>query len=249
MVFSAPIFLFLFLPLTLLLYTLLPQAGRNLLLTVASLLFYAWGELDFLPLLILSVILNYYFALWISDKRGTTLGKVILTLGIASDLLLLLYFKYIGFAVGTLNFALALVHVGPPLPMPSVSLPLGISFFTFHKISYKVDVYRGDAAAKRNPLDLALYILFFPQLIAGPIVRFNEVAVRTWDHPFHYWSGEKDPDCKRGRLTHRSHLLVARSGSLSRTFLDRHPLLCDSDLFRLLRLLRYGGGPGLYFRF
>jgi len=175
MVFSAPVFLFGFLPLTLLIYCILPRQFRNGWLTSASLLFYAWGELAFLPILVASVVFNYYFALWIDQTRGTPLSKSILIVGIASDLLLLLYFKYADFLVGSLNFAGEYFHLSA-LELPQIALPLGISFFTFHKISYKVDVYRGDAAAKRNPLDLALYILFFPQLIAGPIVRYNEVA-------------------------------------------------------------------------
>jgi alginate O-acetyltransferase complex protein AlgI len=177
MLFSESIFLFLFLPLVLLLYVVIPQKGRNFLLTIASLFFYAYGELKFVPIMIASIIINYYFAIWISQTRGTPKATFILTLGVMSDLSLLLYFKYTNFFLDSFNSLLAGIGVHtPPLVIGAIGLPLGISFFTFHKISYKVDVFRGHAAAKRNPFDLALYILLFPQLIAGPIVRYNEIS-------------------------------------------------------------------------
>ncbi|MBV9867971.1 MAG: MBOAT family protein [Abitibacteriaceae bacterium] len=175
MLFSEPVFVFLFLPVVLFLYVVLPQRLRNLLLTGASLFFYACGETKFVFILIASIILNYYFAIWISQTSGPR-QSLILALGIMSDLSLLLYFKYANFFITSLNQCLMLAHVHHPLSYRLIVLPLGISFFTFHKISYKVDVFRGHALAKRNPLELALYILFFPQLIAGPIVRYNEIA-------------------------------------------------------------------------
>lgn len=182
MLFTEPTFLLLFLPLTLLLYFVAPRGWRNLVLTLGSLFFYAWGEWRFLPLLVVSVALNYWIAVWIAQTPPSPRRKAILAVGIVSDLLLLLVFKYAAFTADNLNLLLRLAHLAP-VHLPPITLPLGISFFTFHKISYKVDVYRGDADAKKNPVDLALYILLFPQLIAGPIVRYNEVSTQITNRP------------------------------------------------------------------
>jgi alginate O-acetyltransferase complex protein AlgI len=175
MLFSEPAFLFLFLPLLLLVYCCTPQRGRNLVLTVASLAFYALGEWKFIPLMVGSIAINYWIALGLDRVRGTRWARPLLVLGVASDLALLFVFKYANWAADSLNQLLALAQLAP-FHLSPILLPLGISFFTFHKISYKVDVYRDEAAVRRNPLDLALYILFFPQLIAGPIVRYHEIA-------------------------------------------------------------------------
>lgn len=180
MLFTEPTFLLLFLPALLLLYFAAPRVFRNLLLTLGSLLFYAWGEWRFLPLLVGSVALNYWLAVWIGRTPPSAKRKWILAIGIVSDLALLLIFKYAAFTVQNLNTVLQLAHL-PLVAIPAITLPLGISFFTFHKISYKVDVYRGHADAKKNPVDLALYILLFPQLIAGPIVRYNEISAQITD--------------------------------------------------------------------
>lgn len=171
MLFTRPAFLFCFLPAVLLVYTLAPQRLKNAVLAMASLGFYAFGEPTFVPWLVGSVALNYGIALLIEHKRQQRLGRAALVFGVVSDLALLAVFKYAKFIDSTL----ATVHGNLGI-FDNVALPLGISFFTFHKISYKVDVYRGVAEAKRNPIDLALYILVFPQLIAGPIVRFSEMA-------------------------------------------------------------------------
>lgn len=175
MLFSTPPFLFLFLPVLLLTYHLSPRPARNLVLTAASLLFYAQGEKSFLPIMLLSIVVNYWVALGLDALRDTRWARPLLTLGIASDLGLLLVFKYANWGVGGINALLGAVHQ-PLVHLAPIALPLGISFFTFHKISYKVDVYRHDAAVRRNLLDLALYILLFPQLIAGPIIRYHEIA-------------------------------------------------------------------------
>lgn len=175
MLFTEPAFLFVFLPVLLAVYYLAPSGLRNLLLTLASGLFYALGELRFLPLLLGSVALNYLLALWIERTRHSPWGRAILALGIASDLILLIVFKYTGWLIENFNHVLSTLGLDP-MPSVSILLPLGISFFTFHKISYKIDIYRGDTSAQRNPLTLALYILFFPQLIAGPIVRYHDIA-------------------------------------------------------------------------
>jgi alginate O-acetyltransferase complex protein AlgI len=183
MLFIEPAFLFLFLPLLLGSYYLAPAKLRNPLLTFGSLFFYALGEWRFVPLMILSIGVNYFAAIWIERTRGGRWGRPILVLGIASDLILLLVFKYAGWLVENLDVALGALHLRP-LKVPAILLPLGISFFTFHKISYKVDVYRGETKAQRSPLTLALYILFFPQLIAGPIVRYHDIADQLAHRPF-----------------------------------------------------------------
>jgi alginate O-acetyltransferase complex protein AlgI len=175
LLFCEPFFLFLFLPAALLVYFLSPARAKNLVLTAVSLLFYSVGEARFLGWLLASVALNYWIAKGIASTRSTPWCRRLLVLGIVSDLALLVAFKYATFLARTANHVLHVVHV-PGLAVPHLFLPLGISFFTFHKISYKVDVYRGAAEACRNPVDLALYILFFPQLIAGPIVRYHEIA-------------------------------------------------------------------------
>jgi len=171
MLFTEPSFLFYFLPGTLAAYHLLPQRWRNLVLTGASLLFYAVGEASFLGWLLGSTAATYLVARGIDAWRGQRRATLLLVLGITIDLALLGYFKYASFAVRT-AVEVGLVHTA----VPSIILPLGISFFTFHKISYKVDVHRGTAVVRKNPLDLLLYILFFPQLIAGPIIRYHDVA-------------------------------------------------------------------------
>jgi len=175
MLFTEPAFLFLFLPLLLLTYAITPARWQNVLLAIASLIFYAFGELRFVVWLLLSIGINYALALWIEATAPGRARKTVLALGIASDLVLLLVFKYAAWFVNDLNQLLAALRLAP-LPVPVLALPLGISFFTFHKISYKMDVYRGNTRAQRNPLTLALYILFFPQLIAGPIVRYHDIA-------------------------------------------------------------------------
>ncbi len=182
MLFTEPAFLFLFLPVVLAAYFAVPSSWRNALLSAASFAFYAFGEYRFLPLMVLSIGLNYVLAIGIERTRGARWGRLVLAVGIASDLVLLLVFKYTNWLVADVDQVLRALHLRT-LPVPSIFLPLGISFFTFHKISYKVDVYRGDTPAQRNALTLALYILFFPQLIAGPIVRYHDIADQLTRRP------------------------------------------------------------------
>jgi alginate O-acetyltransferase complex protein AlgI len=173
MLFSSPLFLFLFLPVVLLVYFAVPRRIRNSFLVLASILFYAWGEGGYAIVMLLSMSINYVFGRLIDDYR--TQAKWILALAVAANLAPLIFFKYLAFFVQ--NFAPILQLAGlRNLHIDHVHLPLGISFFTFHSISYLVDIYRRDAAAQRNPIDLALYISFFPQLIAGPIIRYHDIA-------------------------------------------------------------------------
>ncbi len=176
MVFTAPLFLFLFLPITLALHALLPTTRlRNLWLLVASLVFYADGEPRFVFVVVAAIAVNWACALVIAARRGTPRARIVLAVAVGLDLGLLAVMKYGNFAVANLNAALARLGHGALAPT-AIDLPLGISFFTFHAISYVVDVHRGDAEAQRNPFDLALYFLMFPHMIAGPIVRFHHVA-------------------------------------------------------------------------
>lgn len=173
MIFSSTIFLFAFLPCVLLLYFMVPFRLKNLLLLLASLFFYAWGELAYTLLMIFSIFWNY--ALGRIIEKSQRKKKIALVVGVGVNLLLLSFFKYSDFLVENLNTVLAAMGESP-LAVEPVHLPLGISFFTFQAISYLVDVYRQDTASQKNPLTLGLYISMFPQLIAGPIVRYGTVA-------------------------------------------------------------------------
>ncbi len=177
MVFASPIFLFLFLPLTLAAYFLLPRAWRNGVLLVASLGFYAWGEAPYLLLVLFSVAFNYLLGTAISRAPSASRRRGWLAAAITGNLGLLALFKYANFAVANVN-ALAPILAITPLAVAAIPLPLGISFFTFHAISYVVDVYKRNADAERNLPRFALYILLFPQLIAGPIIRWRDIAAQ-----------------------------------------------------------------------
>lgn len=168
MVFSSLVFLCLFLPVVLILHTVIPNRKfQNGLLLAASLLFYAYGEPVYVFLMLLSALCNYVFA-WLLDKYQK---KIFLVLAVVVNLGLLGVFKYTGFLLSNVNALLGL-----DLPIPQISLPIGISFFTFQALSYVIDVSRGQVALQKNYGKLLLYISFFPQLIAGPIVRYKDVA-------------------------------------------------------------------------
>lgn len=169
MLFSSPVFLFLFLPIVLSLYFVIPHKLRNGYLLIASILFYSWGERKYAVIMIASIILNYLFALLIfySHNKSKSHARIVLGLGITINLLLLVGFKYLDFLFSNIG-----------LPPKHIRLPLGISFFTFHAISYIVDVYFKKAKPMKNIVDTALYISFFPQLIAGPIVRYHDIAAQ-----------------------------------------------------------------------
>ena len=169
MVFSSITFLFYFLPIFLLAYRFLPC--RQCTLVLFSLLFYAWGEVIWSGVMIASVLANHRLALWIDARDGAARRRAV-TIGVAINLAALAWFKYAAFLHTLGAGLLPRVFDGPT---PQVHLPLGISFFTFHAISYLVDVHRRTVSAERRLLDVATYITMFPQLIAGPIVRFHEI--------------------------------------------------------------------------
>lgn len=174
MVFSSLVFLFLFLPIVLAVYFLLRNSAfRNVFLLLASLLFYAWGEPSYVWVMLVSIVANYFLAIWIEDHRSS--GKQIVSLAVIFNVGLLAYFKYCNFFVANVNQVLGALNQ-PAANVSFVPLPLGVSFFTFHALSYVIDVFRKQAVAQRRPMDLALYICFFPQLIAGPIIRYHEIC-------------------------------------------------------------------------
>ncbi len=176
MVFSSLIFLCIFLPTVFLLYTAIPSLKfRNGLLIVASLVFYAFGEPVYVLLMIASSILNYLCALWV-DKAPQKQRKLALTVAVIINLGLLAVFKYTGMFVTTINSI-----AGCSIPVPQIALPIGISFFTFQALSYVIDVYRKTVDVQKNYASVLLYISFFPQLIAGPIVKYRDINEQISD--------------------------------------------------------------------
>ena len=178
MLFSSIPFAFYFLPAVLALYFAVPFRFKNAVLLVFSLVFYDWGEPGYLLLMAVSILLGWLFGLLIGKYRGTARARLFLVLSVAVSLGLLGWFKYADFAVNTLN------ALGLNLPLPHVALPIGISFYTFQILSYTIDVYRGDALPQRSLVDFGAYVSMFPQLIAGPIVRYSDVA-RQLKHRTH----------------------------------------------------------------
>lgn len=176
MLFSSLVFLWIFLPAVFLACRLLPLRGQNLLLLAASLLFYAWGGPSYLVLMLVSITLNWVGGLLLERCSGKARAAVLAAV-LAGNLALLGYFKYYSFAAGILNRLAG----WPVLPARDIALPIGISFYTFQAMSYVIDVYRRDCPVQRNWLRLALYISFFPQLIAGPIVQYNQIALQLTD--------------------------------------------------------------------
>ncbi len=173
MLFSSMLFLWLFLPAVFVLYRLVRgRRARNALLLAASLLFYAWGEPKYILLMLASILLNWSMGLWIGGCRpGCFERRLALAFAVASNLALLGYFKYFDLLLSLFN-----ALFGAALPPAGVALPIGISFYTFQSLSYIIDLYRGEIEVQRSPFKLGLYICFFPQLIAGPIVNYREVS-------------------------------------------------------------------------
>ena len=169
MIFSSIPFLYYFLPCVLLACYLMPKAGRNGVLLLFSLLFYAWGEPRYLVVMLAATVLGYGFGL--AMERFPKAKKGLLIASVASSLSFLLCVKYADFFLENLG-----ALTGRPIALLKLSLPVGISFYTFQILSYTIDVYRGQAAAQKNLIDLACYVTFFPQLIAGPIVRYTDIA-------------------------------------------------------------------------
>ena len=174
MVFSTVLFLFRFLPITLLLYYAVPYKFKNTVLFVCSLVFYSWGEVKFFPIMVVLILINYVSGLLMERFEGHTgLRRVILVFSIVGSLSMLVFFKYTNFLINSLN-ALAGLSIAPVAGLEV--LPLGISFYTFQTMSYSIDVYRQDVKTEHNIIDFGAYVVMFPQLIAGPIVKYRDVS-------------------------------------------------------------------------
>ena len=172
MLFSSIPFLFWFLPGVLLLYAAAPEALKNTVLLLSSLFFYGWGEPRYVIWMVLAILMAYLFGLLIERYQSVPkLARLFLALSVSSSLLMLGYFKYADFFIRNVNAV-----TGCSISLLNITLPIGISFYTFQILSYTVDVYRQDVKAQRNLIDLATYVALFPQLIAGPIVRYSDIA-------------------------------------------------------------------------
>lgn len=178
MLFSSTTFMFVFLPIVLAVYFITPKKIRNLVLLLASLIFYAWGEPKYILVMLITILVNYILALVCDRCRRTgrekgakaaLVGSIVFSIG------MLAFFKYSNFFIENYNHTIGGLS-GTSLPVLSIALPLGISFYTFQTLSYTIDVYRGEVKVQKNFLDLATYVCLFPQLIAGPIVRYQTVA-------------------------------------------------------------------------
>lgn len=175
MEFSSLIFLFLFLPVFLIFFFLLRKVARNVFLLFVSLVFYAWGEGQYILLLLLSIAVNYFFGFLLDKTDGKKYKKTIFILAVAFNLGLLVYFKYTHFILDNLNMSGA---VGP------IHLPIGISFFTFQALSYIVDIYRKTVPNDKNPVNFALYMALFPKLITGPITHYHNLSKQILNPEF-----------------------------------------------------------------
>ncbi len=177
MVFSSAVFLCIYLPLVLLGYYICPKKWRNLFLLIVSLVFYAWGEPKYVLLMMFSILINYIFGrLMDKNRENRRRLKLMLVLSVVIDLGLLGFFKYTDFIITNLNAAFS-----TGFDLLNVALPIGISFYTFQAMSYTIDVYRGDVKVQKNLIDFGMYISMFPQLIAGPIVRYSDVEAQLKD--------------------------------------------------------------------
>ena len=178
MVFSSFVFLFCFLPVVLVLYYLTPKRFRNITLFAVDLVFYAWGEPVFVLLMLVSIAVNYIAGILLGRyRKRKKLSKLILIADVAVNLGLLGFFKYAGLIGQTLNIVLPFLN----LPVMEVALPIGISFYTFQTMSYTIDVYRNTVKVQKNFIAFGTYVSLFPQLIAGPIVRYEDVAAQMMD--------------------------------------------------------------------
>ncbi len=186
MVFSSTIFIFVFLPIVLLSYFLLGKKFKNYILLISSILFYAWGGISYLKVLIASITINYIFGLLIDKwKNNIKLKRIFLGIGILLNLGILFYYKYYDFFIGNVNRVF-----NTSFSLTEIVLPIGISFFTFQGMSYIIDIYRNDGKVNKNPFSVALYISFFPQLVAGPIIKYKTIddQIRSRKESLEYFS-------------------------------------------------------------
>jgi alginate O-acetyltransferase complex protein AlgI len=180
MLFYAPIFLFLFFPLTIATVFLARNQYRNRILLVWSIFFYLWGEPVFTGIAVLSTIVDYLIGKKISDHLGHHRSQAYLTAGVSLNILLLVYYKYIDFSIASLNTLLQSLSLSS-LPFLQVALPIGVSFIVFEKITYLVDIYRGRGQPAQSLSLYFLYVFFFPKLLAGPIVKYHDIEFQFID--------------------------------------------------------------------
>ena len=173
MVFSSTVFLFRFLPMFFMVYYLVPGRMKNFILFLGSLFFYAWGEPIYVLLMLFSTVVDYTHGRLLERFRGKRAAGYILLSSVVINLSVLCFFKYADFLIQTVN-----LFAGLSLPAPNLPLPIGISFYTFQTMSYTIDVYRGETKVQKNLLDFGVYVTMFPQLIAGPIVKYRDVERR-----------------------------------------------------------------------
>ncbi|MBR5559179.1 MAG: MBOAT family protein [Oscillospiraceae bacterium] len=173
MVFSSILFLFRFMPIAFLVYYLVPKKLKNLTLLILSLIFYCWGEIRYFPIMVASIVVDYVASNGIAKYgENKTARKLFLLMSVFFNLGMLGFFKYTNFFIENINALL-----GTSIGFISITLPLGISFYTFQTMSYTIDVYRGKVEAEKNIIDFGAFVVLFPQLIAGPIVRYTDVAI------------------------------------------------------------------------
>ena len=221
MLFSSIPFAYYFLPAVLVLYFLVPFRFKNAVLLAFSLVFYGWGEPVYLILMTLSILMGWVFGLLIGKYRGTKRAKLFLTASVVTSLGLLGWFKYADFAVENLN------ALGLDLALPQVALPIGISFYTFQILSYTIDVYRGNAERQKSLVNFGAYVSMFPQLIAGPIVRYSDVA---------------------RQLEHREHSMEKASLGVRRFVIGlAKKVLIANQLGQLIELYRASSQPSVLF--
>ena len=175
MVFSSPFFLSVFLPLLLIVYFLSKIEYRNIILLFASLIFYSWGEPKACLVMLMLILINYYAAIFINRTSYVSRKKIILFLAIFINIGVLFIYKYLDFALSNINILCNLLSI-PEIPLPGIALPIGISFYCFQAMSYTIDVYRKEVDVQKSLFNLALYISLFPQLVAGPIVRYSTIC-------------------------------------------------------------------------
>jgi len=174
--FSSNVFLYFYFPIVLALYYLTPRKWRNVTLFLVSLFFYGWGEPVYVLLMLATILINYVSGAWIASCKQTGKNpKVPLVLGVVANLLILGWFKYATFLLESLQSILPFMA---GITVPQITLPIGISFYVFQSMSYVIDVYRDDAPVQKNPITFGTYVTLFPQLIAGPIVRYYDVALQ-----------------------------------------------------------------------
>ena len=183
MLFSSIPFLYYFLPMVLAVYFLAPRKTKNTVLLVSSLIFYGWGEPKLLFLMVFTIVLFYFCGLAIGARPSARWKKAWLLVSVVISLALLGIFKYADFFIGSFN-----TLTGLSIPLLRLTLPVGISFYTFQSLSYTMDVYRGSVPPQKNLLSFGAYVSMFPQLIAGPIVRYADID-RELEERTHSWEG------------------------------------------------------------